>query len=304
MKFHQSSSPLIEAEELLEVIDRSNQVILDVSPSGNKSGLMPKHPDAQIEGALKVDLKTHFSRRNTVLPNMAPSPEAFAEQLRLLDIDRNTDVIIYDKLGIYTAPRLWWLFRTMGHERVRVLNGGLDAWIEVGGKVEEKGEDAAVWKVETLQPHDENSDMAGKVEIIQTHYHKNYATWSRADIQSNLQSAEATVVDARSAGRFTGDAPEPRPGWPSGHIPQSVNIPFKTLLSGGKYLPAEVLKKKLSVMISPSGPLVFSCGSGLTACIVLLATALVSPDRDLYLYDGSWVEWADPQGEGCPIATG
>ncbi|MEM8584088.1 MAG: sulfurtransferase [Bacteroidota bacterium] len=288
MIFRQLQAPLIEAEELLRTIDQPNRILLDVSPSGNKSGLTPGHPGRKIEGAIEVDLKTHFSKRDTDLPNMAPSAETFEEQLNLLGIDRSTDVVIYDNLGVYTAPRLWWLFRIMGYERVRVLNGGLDVWSELGGKMEARVGLATVGDVGTTQHLDKSQ----------------HAIWSRADIQSNLQSGEATVVDARSAGRFAGTAPEPRPGWPSGHIPQSVNLPFTTLLNKGKYLPAEVLKKKLSTVVPAARPLVFSCGSGLTACIVLLALALVWPDRELYLYDGSWVEWADPRGEGCPIATG
>lgn len=304
MKFKQEVFPLIEASELKSLYSSPNLVVFDISPSKNISSLQPQYPGLQIVGAWQVDLKNHFSRKDTELPNMAPSPTVFAEQLRLLGIDQNTDVVIYDNLGIYTSPRLWWLFRVMGHERVRVLNGGLDAWLEAGGEVEEVGPMAPVCKFERIQTHDENLDVVGKVGTIQTNYNKSNTIWSLLDIQRNLQDARATVVDARSAGRFKGTAPEPRAGWPSGHIPDSVNVPWNTLINKGRYLPAEVLKNKLSAAIPATGPLVFSCGSGLTACIVLLAAAIVWPERSLHLYDGSWVEWANPDAQGCPIATG
>ncbi|MEM6396996.1 MAG: sulfurtransferase [Bacteroidota bacterium] len=333
MIFQQKLFPLIEADELQAIISSPNLVILDISSSKNISALQPKNPGLQIAGALQVDLKSHFSRKDTDLPNMAPSPEVFVEQLKLLGIDQNTNVVIYDNLGIYTSPRLWWLFRVMGYDMVRVLNGGLDAWLEAGGEVEKMSGGAPILKVGRIQTHNDNLDVSNEFEVLQAadspsensagridafirlppHQNDTSPIWTQSDVKSNLEKPNATIVDARSPGRFEGTAPEPRAGWPSGHIPHSVNVPWKTLVDEGKYPPApachpqvgrEVLKNRISINIPPTGPLVFSCGSGLTACIVLLAAAIVWPERELYLYDGSWVEWANPELKGCPIATG
>lgn len=269
-------TPLISPQWLNDNFNKKDLVILDASPTANKSGLQPPFPDAQIKGARHFDLKNDFSDPDSAFPNTLPSPEYFAKAAQKLGINQESTIIVYDNLGIYTSPRVWWMFKTMGHDKVAVLDGGLPAWINEG------------YSTTTTEK------SAFKNGNFKSNFNQNRVKDYNYMV-SNIADQEAEVLDARAAGRFNGTDPEPRKGLKSGHIQNSKSLPFKEVLSEGKYKSKEELKTIFSNLNATDKPLVFSCGSGLTACIILLASELVLPN-DTAIYDGSWTEWATKQG--------
>lgn len=234
-----------------------------------------------IRGARFFDLKKVFSDTSATLPNTAPTPEQFEIGCKNLGINSDSIIVIYDAKGIYSSPRAWFLFKIMGHPSVAVLDGGLPEWIK----------------------HEGSCDMEYAINYPMGNFKANFnpSRFIYADaILKNITTEHCcTLIDARSNERFTGKVPEPRAELKRGHIPKSINLPFIELLSNGKFLPKNELKAKFENLSLGTHPLVFSCGSGITACILLFAANLVL-DNDLLLYDGSWSEWG--AGDMYPIA--
>tara|TARA_R110002049_G_scaffold33535_13_gene110432 strand:+ start:2159 stop:2980 length:822 start_codon:yes stop_codon:yes gene_type:complete len=265
-------TPIISSQELAELLADSNLIVLDASPATNVSGLVSDLEGLQIKGARHFDLKTNFSDTESDYPNTIPSVQQFQEEARKLGINKNSVIVVYDNLGIYTAPRVWWLFNTFGHKNIAVLDGGLPDWVAQGYTTEE-----------VRKKRVSLGNFAAKLNSANI---KDYAA-----VKENIDSGNELVVDARSTGRFNGTTPEPRTGLRSGSIPNSVNIPFENVLEDGKYKSQEELTAIFEGIIAEDKPLVFSCGSGLTACIILLASVLVQ-EQETSVYDGSWTEWA------------
>ncbi|MFK7921401.1 MAG: sulfurtransferase [Bacteroidia bacterium] len=274
------TSPLVSTQWLHEHLADTNLIVLDatIKKVGANSG--EAAADIRIPGTRFFDLKGAFSDKSSSLPNTIPAVQAFSEACQELGINRDSVVVIYDKLGVYSSPRAWWLLSVMGHPNVRVLDGGLPAWIESGYATEPS-------KSESYTKGDFVGQM--QTESIKT----------ASDILENLQTAKAKVLDARSLGRFHGTAPEPRPELIGGHIPGSQSLAFTEVLREGKFLPKEELAAVFAKLELGDEPLVFSCGSGITACIILLAAELVL-ENDKAVYDGSWSEWGLPE-KGLPI---
>ena len=253
-------------------LDNPDLVILDASHAA-VGGQKPPYPDVRIKGARRFDID-YFSNQESSLPHMLAPADVFDKKVRALGINQDSHLVIYDNLGIYSSPRAWWMFKIMGHQKVSVLDGGLPQWIGEGHEVE---------KVELATY--EAGDFEGTLqpEMVK----------SMEEVKENLGARAFQLIDARSSGRFEGTAPEPRPQLKSGHIPNSINIPFQEVLENGRYKTTEELKR----LFGPheNKPLVFSCGSGLTACIVMLAAELIS-DGEKAVYDGSWTEWASEKG--------
>lgn len=275
------SEPLISSEWLNENLDDPDLIILNASQKVNKAGLTTEYAFSQIVGSVFFDLEDSFSDKANELPNMLPSPEVFEMECRKLGINRNSKIVVYDNLGIYSSPRVWWMFRSMGHNAVAVLNGGLPDWAKKG------------FAIEPFQ-----SDPSKLIGNFKSKFNS-YSVKNLAEIRNNLESKNALVCDARSKGRFNGTAPEPRKELRSGHIPHSINIPFQNVLKNGRFKSKAELKKLFNSLSLKNQPLTFSCGSGLTACIVLLAAELVL-DNPKSVYDGSWTEWAS--NSDMPIA--
>lgn len=271
--------PLITIPQLQQMLDDPDLVLLDASPASNASKLEPEFPGLQIPGARPVSLKRDFSDPGSSLPNTLLSPEAFTEACQRLGINHDSKIVVYDNLGIYTAPRVWWMFSMMGHQQIAVLDGGQPAWIRAG------------------LPH----EPVQKRPVTPGDFVANYQAGMAHDVNfilNNLGSDALCILDARSAGRFHGTAPEPRAGLASGHIPHSKSLPYKKVLRDGHFLPKEELRELLKAYQLENKKLLFTCGSGLTACIILLA-CYIALDNSLALYDGSWTEWG--QLEGVPV---
>ncbi|HKK77497.1 MAG TPA: sulfurtransferase [Saprospiraceae bacterium] len=270
---------IVSTDWLQEQLD-DPQIILLFVMGLKKSQSALAEANVQIPGSRWFDLNTTFKDPASSLPNTLPNPADFQKNCQELGINQDSTIVLYDASGIYASPRAWWLFRVMGHKKVVVLNGGLPAWLDAGGVTEAFQKNAA-----------EKGNFITELQIDQVQY--------TDAMLENTKQQQAQVLDARSAGRFAGTEPEPRAGLSSGHIPGSKSLPFTKVLKDGKFKSTEELKKVFKDLQLDERPLVFSCGSGITACISLLAAEQVL-ENPTSVYDGSWTEWATT--EGLPVA--
>jgi thiosulfate/3-mercaptopyruvate sulfurtransferase len=226
---------------------------------------------AHLPGARFFDIDKTVDPTST-LPHMLPTPEIFAAAVAALGISNADHVVVYDQRGLFSAARLWWMFRVFGHDNVSVLDGGLPGWGEAGGAVESGAP----------SPATPGTFHAGfHPELVR----------SLEQMKANLQNRAELVLDARAAGRFDGSVPEPRPGMRSGHIPGAKSLPFTELLQDGKMLPPAILRAKFAGLgVTPERRIVTSCGSGVTAAVLSLGLAVAGLPQGA-LYDGSWSEW-------------
>ena len=236
----------------------------------------------RIPGAHFFDID-EISDTESPYPHMLPSPEKFASRMRKLGIGDGKRVIIYDSYGLFSAARVWWMFRVFGKEDVAILNGGLKKWLSENRPTEDG----------PPRPTQER------------HFTARYNAMMVHDREEMLQAlAKGTqIADARSAGRFSGTDPEPRAGLRSGHMPGAKNLPFNILLNedGTVKSPDEIRAAFLAAGIDPAKPIITSCGSGVTAAVLSLGLAEIGASKHA-LYDGSWAEWGSD--ESLPLATG
>lgn len=251
-------------------------ILLDASMAATADGKTSEYDSMTIPGARIFDLKGAFSDKLSPFPNTMPGEEQFQKGARELGINEDSKIVVFDNMGVYSSPRVWWMFKTMGHEDVSVLDGGLPEWVKKGNSMESKKE--------------------GKYEEGNFTARMNPSNWiSYEQVCENVDQNSFTIVDARSKGRFEGTAKEPRKHLKSGHIPHSVNVPFEMVLDDGKFRSESELKDVFKNTNEDNKELVFSCGSGLTACIILLANRIAGGESEK-VYDGSWTEWAELQG--------
>lgn len=241
-----------------------------------------EYNDAHIPGARFFDID-EISDHRSELPHMAPPPEKFMSRLRAMGIGDGHQVVVYDTVGVSSAARVWWLFRLMGQDNVAVLDGGLPKWQAEGRATED------------LPPIVRDRHMTVRVQ--------NQLVRDVTQVSAASKLGDTQILDARSAGRFAGTDPEPRDGLRSGHIPGSRNLPFQTLLNpNGTLKDADGLRAAFAAaQVDLNKPVITTCGSGVTACILALALERLGK-RDWSVYDGSWAEWgAYPT---VPVATG
>jgi thiosulfate/3-mercaptopyruvate sulfurtransferase len=279
-----SPSPLISAAELASRLGDPGLRILDASwflPAEGRSG-QEEFAAERIPGAVFFDIDA-VSDTSVDLPHMLPAPDAFAEAASALGLGPEIDVVVYDSFGIRSAARVWWTLRVMGHERVRVLDGGLKAWKTAGLPLETGAPSPP--SPGALQPRFERARLRDRAEVI-------------AALASGLEQ----VVDARSAPRFRGEAPEPRPGLRSGHMPGARNLPFDQLLTPeGQLKPLAALAEAFrEAGVDLARPIITTCGSGVTASVLALALEVLQAPAAVY--DGSWAEWG--REGGGEVATG
>jgi thiosulfate/3-mercaptopyruvate sulfurtransferase len=270
----QAASPWLVSTEWLEAhLAAPDIVVVDGSfylPTMNRNARQ-EYLDAHIPGAVFFDIdKIADTTRD--LPHMLPSPVAFSSAMRKLGIGDGQTIVVYDGLGLFSAPRVWWTLRTFGVREVFILDGGFPKWKAEGRKIEQG---------ETLRMprHFTARFNAGAVANVD-------------DIRKVLAERDAQVVDARSADRFNGKAPEPRPGLPSGHMPGALNVPHDEIVQDGRLVAPERIKQAFAKNgVDLEKPVITSCGSGVSAAILTLALDAIGKEAKA-LYDGSWTEWA------------
>lgn len=248
---------------------------------------------AHIPGARFFDLDG-ISDRRTNLPHMLPSEEAFAAACSALGIENKDGVVVYDGKGLFSAARVWWMFRVFGHENVWVLDGGLPKWRASGYDVESSATSDAILKanaasevVEKIYKGQSISPVTFKTKF------QPHLVWTLDQVKENMENKTYQHIDARAKVRFDGTAPDLRKGIPSGHIPGSKCVHYPQMFDSSQILlPAEELKKRFEEEdISVDSPIMASCGSGVTACILALGLHRLGK-TDVPIYDGSWTEWA------------
>ena len=266
---------LISVEWLAEHIQESQIKLLDATWHLPTTGRDAKAEYAQshIEGAIYFDIDRCSAEGP--LPHTLPTADHFADYIGSLGISNSDHVIVYDSYGLFSAGRVWWMFRHFGSQRVSVLNGGLPAWLEKGYSVSDQPSsiEAATYQIE-------NND-SGEFPVANSDR-----------VLAVSQTGDLQIIDARPASRFFAHEKEFRPGLRSGHIPNSINLPFVELLDQGKLKSEGELREIFATKgIDTTQAYITSCGSGVTATIINLALESIGYRHPHELYDGSWSDW-------------
>ena len=255
-------------------LDDPGVVILDATlppvgvtpPVDTRARYLAKH----IPGAVFFDIE-ELSDRSSPLPHMLPAPDAFSRSMSALGISDSMAIVIYEQEGVFSGPRAWWTLKTFGARNVYLLDGGLRAWIEAGLPTQ-----------------------SGNVHRAPAVFHARLDQNAVKDFSQMQQmiAAHGQILDARSAGRFAGTLPEPRPGISSGHMPGATSIPFTELVEEGRLKPVEELRHIFAAKgVDLQQPITTTCGSGVTAAVLALGLEVIGA-KHVSLYDGSWAEYA------------
>ncbi len=268
-----STTWFVGADWLAEHIDDPEIQIIDArmaSPGQEDRNVAQEYLNGHIPGAVFFDIEA-LSDHTSPLPHMLPRPETFAVAMRELGVNQDKHLIVYDEGNLFSAPRAWWMLRTFGVEKVSILGGGLAGWqrddllLEEGAVELPEGEFNAAF----------NPEAVVKVTDVLLASHEN----------------TAQIIDARPATRFNAEVDEPRPGLRRGHIPGALNVPWTELVREGELKTTDELDAIfLGRGVSYDKPIIVSCGSGVTAAVVLLALATLDV-TNVKLYDGAWSEW-------------
>jgi thiosulfate/3-mercaptopyruvate sulfurtransferase len=279
----ETSPFIVDADWLEQRLGTPGLSIVDASwylPAQRRNA-KAEYDAAHIPGAIFFDQDVVVDP-DSPLPHTLPRPEVFAQHVGSMGISADDTIVVYDGPGMFSAPRVWWMFRVMGVFQVYVLDGGFDGWKTEGRSV-----------------------TAERTKIAPCVFFANFdeeRVADLADMRRIVKTGESQVADARSAGRFQGVEPEPRPGVRPGHMPGAKSVPALTLSENGKLLPVNRLREVLQdAGIDLSKPVVTSCGSGITAAAITLALESVG-HTDNKLYDGSWTEWGGRSD--TPVETG
>ncbi len=267
-------NPLVTPAWLAGRFGDSNIKILDATlpPVGvtpridTRARYLARH----IPGAAFFDIE-ELSDHSTPLPHMLPLPEEFSRNMAELGVSDAMGIVIYEQEGVFSAPRAWWMLRTFGARNIFLLDGGLRAWIAAGLPTE-----------------------SGQVHPEQASFEANFNPNAVRGFEQveQLIAQHGQILDARSAGRFSGASPEPRPGLSSGHMPGAVSVPFTELVEDGRLKSAEQLRELFSAKgVKIERPIATTCGSGVTAAVIALGLEIAGA-QDVSLYDGSWAEYA------------
>lgn len=277
------SGAFVTAGWLVENLGRPELAVVDGSwylPA------MQRDPAAEylaghVPGAVRIDIDV-VRDTDSALPHMLPAPEVFAAAMGELGIAEDMTIVVYDGAGLFSAPRVWWMLTVFGARDVRILQGGFPAWTAAGHPVETGAQQPRPVRTFTAR-----LDTAAVADLDQ--------------VRLALDSGTAQVVDARSAERFRGEAPEPRPGLRSGHLPGSHNLPYGEVVRDGVLAdPTTITAAVRAAGIDPERPVITSCGSGVTAAILWLALDAIGHPPSA-LYDGSYSEWGGRVD--VPVAT-
>jgi thiosulfate/3-mercaptopyruvate sulfurtransferase len=266
-------NPLVTAEWLAARLENPTTIILDATlPPVGVTPPVDTHArylDKHIPGAIFFDIE-ELSNHNTSLPHMLPSPEDFSHNMSALGVSDKSTIIVYEQEGVFSAPRAWWTLRTFGAQNIHILDGGLRAWTEANLPTESGPVHHEPATFQAALNHEAVKDLTQLKEKITNHQQ---------------------ILDARSAARFNGTAPEPRPGLSSGHMPGATSVPFTELVEDGRLKPAEKLRELFASKNIDLQQPTTTCGSGVTAAVIALSLEIVGAPS-VSLYDGSWAEYA------------
>jgi len=281
---HSDPKTLVSTDWLEQHLQDPDLRILDASwyLPGEARDARAEYDAAHIPGARFFDIDEISDHRST-MPHMVPPVEKFMSRMRAMGVGDGHQVVIYDGAGLFSAARVWWLFRLMGKTDVAVLDGGLPKWQAEGHATED------------MPPMVRDRHM--------TVQRQNQMVKDVTQVAAASKLGDHVIIDARSAERFRGDAPEPRPGLRAGHIPGARNVPFKTLLNDDSTMkdPSQLHQIFEAAGINLDKPAITSCGSGVTAAVLSLALERIG-HRNHALYDGSWSEWG--MYDDLKVATG
>ena len=258
--------PLVSVSWLHNHLKAENLIVLDGSINKHFDVTQPQIPNTRF-----FDIKNKFSDTSAPFPSTCPSEAQFQKEARILGINNNSAIVVYDDKGIYSSARVWWLFKAFGFVNVAVLDGGFPEWIKAG------------YKTEPMKPYlgaKGNFEATYKPELMVFFEGMKHASETKSH----------TIVDARSEGRFKSLEPEPRVGLRMGTLPNSVNLPFEDLLEDNQFISENEIKATFQTLAKTDDRIIFSCGSGLTACVLALG-ATMAGYKNLSVYDGSWTEW-------------
>ena len=273
--------PLVSAEWLLHHLNDDNLVILDATmPKVTAKKEIDILEKFQIENAVFFDIKKVFSDVKAPFPNTVLSAKKFEEKAQNLGINNNSCIVVYDDLGMYSAPRVWWMFQLMGFTNIAVLNGGLPEW-----------------KLKKY-PLEKPIHHQSKKGDFSANYQPKKVKFTE-DVLAAINNKNLLIVDARSKGRFYATAPEPRADVKGGHIPNSVSLPFSDIINEGKLKSELELKSVFKTLNPQNKAFIFSCGTGITASVLALG-AEIAGYKNCAVYDGSWTEWGSTNN--LPIA--
>jgi thiosulfate/3-mercaptopyruvate sulfurtransferase len=274
---------LISPEELATRLGESGLRIVDASwylPAQNRAA-RAEFEAGHVPGAVFFDQDAVVAP-NSPLPHTIPPAEVFAKAVGALGIAETDTIVVYDGLGLFSAPRVWWLLRTFGARNVLLLDGGFPAW-KAGGHPGEAG--AASPSPATFTPAFDASAVATLDEM-----------------RGHVAARDTQIADARPLDRFAAEVPEPRPGVRAGHMPGARSLPIGLLAENGRLKSPEALRDVFAAAgVDPGQPVITTCGSGVTAAVISLALEAVG-NRSSKLYDGSWTEWGS--APDTPVETG
>ncbi len=281
---HDDPKTLVSTDWLARHLDDPDLRILDASwhmPDAGRDA-RAEYEAGHIPGARFFDIDEIADQRSD-LPHMAPPTEKFVSRMRAMGVGDGHQVVVYDSTGIFSAPRVWWLFKLMGKADVAVLDGGLPKWRAEGRPLEDMGPVI----------RDRHMTVSLRNDLVR----------DVTQVAKASKLGVPQILDARAPERFRGDTPEPRTGLRAGHIPGSRNLPFGDLLTpaGTMKAPDALRENFRAAGIDPDRPVITTCGSGVTAAVLALALARIGRD-DWSLYDGSWTEWG--AYEDLPVEKG
>ena len=265
-------SPKVKAKWLYHHLEDENLIIFNATiPKVTDKENLSLKESYKIKGAVFFDIKNTFSDKEAAFPNTILSPEKFQDKAQEIGVNNNSCIIVYDEIGIYSSARVWWMFQLMGFTNIAVLDGGFPAWKSKDYPVEQK-------HLINLSKGD-----------FKSFYQPDKIKFTK-DVLENIKNKESIVLDARSKGRFYATEPEPRNDIRGGHIPGSVSLPYSEILDHQYLKSDEDLKTIYQDLNKLNKPIIFSCGSGITASVLALG-AEIAGVKKYAVYDGSWTEW-------------
>jgi thiosulfate/3-mercaptopyruvate sulfurtransferase len=269
---------LISCIDLHAILGSKDLVVLDASipPVGNMAKPVNSWPEYSIPNARRFDLNQDFSDLASNLPHTMPSAMHFEKAAKALGINQQSQIVVYDDLGLFSAARAWYMFRAMGHKNIAVLDGGLPYWLKLKKPMAE---------LPTAINNTHQQIIGNFVAKEQVDF---FCDWR--EVQAKTRSQGELILDARANRRFKGLDAEPRAGVRSGHMDHSKNLPYNDLFNQGLLKPARELVEIFNDINVNNQAMIMSCGSGVTACVLALAADIVGRN-DVRVYDGSWSEW-------------